>query len=115
MKGLVGVMVVMMMGAMMTRRDIAVSPPPATTVNIYGNVYDGHTETPIEGILVICGDSQAYTASDGYYLLEGIPAGAPISIVFTDPEQRYIERTITIEAGLTADLILNIRLFKSIA
>lgn len=45
------------------------------TGRILGHVLDANTGKPIPGLLIVAGGSQALTASDGSYLLEGLPPG----------------------------------------
>ena len=42
---------------------------------ISGKVTDVVSGNPVPNLLVTAGGAQAYTASDGSYLIEGLPAG----------------------------------------
>ncbi len=53
----------------------ACSLPTAGVGSIGGTVYYAGTQTPLEGVAVIYGDSAIYTDIDGRYLYEGIPDG----------------------------------------
>ncbi len=58
------------------------TPMEGVTGRIMGNIVDANTGQPIPNLLVAAGGAQSFTASDGSYILEGLPPGTHNLVAF---------------------------------
>ncbi len=59
------------------------SRPTGSFGRITGQVTDAATKAPLANILIACAGQQTYTASDGSYILEGVPVGTNNLVAYT--------------------------------
>lgn len=70
------------------------------TGRISGKVTDAATGNPVPNLLITAGGAQAFTSSDGSYLLEGLPPGTHNLVAFAlDGYYRTYQQGATIAAG----------------
>ena len=82
-----------------------------TTGRITGKALDSITGQPIANILIVAGGAQALTASDGSYLLEGLPPGTHNLVAYAlDGSYQIFQQGALVEADSTtpAELRLSI-------
>ncbi|MCK5429105.1 MAG: hypothetical protein KAI94_06515, partial [Anaerolineales bacterium] len=82
-----------------------------TTGRITGKALDSITGQPIANILIVAGGAQALTASDGSYLLEGLPPGTHNLVAYAlDGSYQIFQQGALVEAESTtpAELRLSI-------
>ena len=73
-----------------------------TTGRITGKALDSITCQPIANILIVAGGAQALTASDGSYLLEGLPPGTHNLVAYAlDGSYQIFQQGALVEADST--------------
>jgi hypothetical protein len=72
------------------------------TSRIKGQVTDAETSAPLPGLLVMAGGAQAFTTSDGSFLIEGLPPGVHNLVVFAmDGSYRTFQQGARVAADST--------------
>ncbi len=94
-------------------RDVISSwkdPLPSSSLGqVIGQVLDEATASPVPGLLVAAGGSQTFTASDGSFSLDDLPAGTHNLVVYSlDGRYRPFQQGATVVAGLTTPAKVNV-------
>ncbi len=91
-------------GILFFNPQISTQPPPTTTGNLTGKVFDGSTNTLIQGAIVsIAGGASTSTDAQGVFLINDITPG---TYQVTISASGYINQTyqLMITAGVTTDM-----------
>lgn len=83
--------------------------PAGLTGRISGLVIDAANATPVPNLLVIAGGAQVLTASDGSFLIEGLPPGTHNLVVYAlDGSYQTFQQGATVAADSTTPAQINL-------
>ncbi len=85
------------------------TPFEGQTGRIQGRIVEAGSGAPLPGILIACAGRQTYTAADGSYALEAIPAGVHWLVVYA-PDERHVpfQQQVEIAPQATTPAILQL-------